>query len=279
MSVARALLKKSLMQRLRTAPVTLGLLLSLATARTGETRDLPGIQKQGTLRILAVVADEEAYFIADAPRGGFDWELLEGFARLHKVSLELVPVSGWDGLIPALVKSRGDVIAGGFTDTEARQKQIEFTAETFPTRSVVVTRKPTRRIAALDELKGERIGTVRGTAMFDDLVAAGIPPASIDDSIPSGGIPQALKEGRITAGVDGIEAALIASASSPDLQIGLFLGQPASLAYGVRKDDGQLLKALNEYVANVRRTPTWSRLAMKYFGASAPEILKKARGK
>ncbi len=240
--------------------------------------DLPAIQKRGALRVLAVLSQEEAYFVSDTPRGGFDWELLEGFARLHKFKLALVPVSGWDGLIPALVKAHGDVIAGGFTDTEARRKQIHFTAETFPTRSVVVTRKPTRPVATLEELKAERIGTLRGTFMYDDLVAAGIPAAKIDDSIPTGGIPQALNERRITAGVDGIEAVLIASASAPDLQIGLFLGRPASLAYGVRKEDGQLRAALNEYVDNVRRTATWSRLAMKYFGDSAPEILKKARG-
>jgi hypothetical protein len=27
----------------------------------------------------------------------------------------------------------------------------------------------------------------------------------------------------------------------------------------------------------VRRTPTWSRLVVEYFGSSAPEILRKAR--
>ncbi len=266
------------MQALRAVPLALGLLAWVAPAATGQANDLAEVQKRGTLRILAVLSEEEHYFVSDSPRGGFDWELLEGFARLHKIKLELVPVSGWDRLIPALVKGRGDVIAGGFTDTEARRKLIQFTAETFPTRSVVVSRKPGRRIGTLDELKAERIGTLRGSFMYDDLVAAGIPAARIDDSIATGGIPQALKEGRISAGVDGIEAALIASARVPDLQIGLFLGRPASLAYGVRKEDAQLLVALNEYVANVRRTATWSRLAIKYFGASAPEILKKARG-
>ncbi len=266
------------MRAVRAVPLAVGLFVWVAAAPAGEAKDLPEIQRQGSLRVLAVLAEEEAYFVSDSPRGGFDWELLEGFARLHKVKLELVPVSGWDGLIPALVKGRGDVIAGGFTDTEARRKQIHFTSETFPTRSVVVTRKPTRRVATLDELKAERIGTLRGTFMYDDLLAAGIPAAKVDDSIQTGGIPQALREGKITAGVDGIEAALVAHAKAPDLQIGMFLGRPASLAYGVRKEDGRLLTALNEYVGNVRRTATWSRLAVKYFGASAPEILKKARG-
>jgi hypothetical protein len=30
--------------------------------------------------------------------------------------------------------------------------------------------------------------------------------------------------------------------------------------------------------ANLRRTPTWNRLVLKYFGEQAPDILKRARG-
>ena len=61
------------------------------------------------------------------------------------------------------------------------------------------------------------------------------------------------------------------------MQLGLFLGAPTSLAYGVRKGDAALHKALDEYIENLRRTPTWSRLVVKYFGEMAPEVLKKAR--
>jgi len=78
--------------------------------------------------------------------------------------------------------------------------------------------------------------------------------------------------------VDGLEAALTARAKDPDLQCGIFLGRPSSLAYGVRKDDPALLAALNAYISNVRRTSTWSRLVVKYFGPSSLEILNKARG-
>lgn len=258
-------------------PLAWALLLSIA-ASTAMAADLPEIDRRGTLRVLAVVSPQETYFISPTPPGGFDWELLEGFARLHHLKLSLVPLAAWDELIPALLEGRGDLIAGGFTDTPTRRERIDFTLEVFPTRSVVLTRKPHPRVATLAGLKSERIGVPKGTFMLDDLAAAGIARAQVDDSIPTGGIPKALKTGRITAGVDGIEAALTARARDRQLQIGVFLGRPASLAYGVRKQDGKLRTALDEYVQNVRRTATWSRLAIKYFGASAPEILKQARG-
>jgi ABC-type amino acid transport substrate-binding protein len=241
--------------------------------------DLAEIQRRGTLRALVVFSDKETHFVArgPGPKRGFDAEVLDGFVKLHNLELELVAASGWDALIPSLLKNRGDLIAGGFTDTESRSKQIAFTLEVFPTRAVVFTRKPHRVVGTLEELRAEKVGTIKGTFMVESLKEAGVPPESVDDSILTGHLPEALRSGRIGAAVDGLEAALVAKAGDPDLQLGMFLGPPDSLAYGVRKSDTVLLKALNEYIANLRRTATWSRLVIKYFGDAAPEILKKAR--
>ena len=86
-----------------------------------------------------------------------------------------------------------------------------------------------------------------------------------------------LKTRAVSAVVLGVENAIAAQREDPALQIGLFLGPLRSLAYAVRKGDAALLAALNDYIENLRRTPTWSRLVVKYFGEAAPEILRKAR--
>ncbi len=254
-----------------------GALLSMAVLPRIEAADLPEVLRRGTLRALVVVSEEEAYFVSSKPGAppGFDAEVLQGFARLHKVKLDIVPVGGWDALIPSLLKGKGDLIAGGFTDTESRRRQIEFTAEVFPTRSVAMTRKPRPVVSRVDELRAEEVGTIKGTFMLEDIAAAGV--TGIDDGIATGGLPAALKAGRITAAVDGLEAALVAQSRDKDLQLGLFLGKPSSLAYGVRKEEAALRAALNEYIGNLRRTPTWGRLVVKYFGEAAPEILRRAR--
>ena len=254
--------------------------LALALPAAGASAfDLPEIQKRGALRVLAVVSGEETYFVSGRPDlpPGFDVEILEGFAKLHALKLDLVPVSRWDGLIPSLRQAKGDLIAGGFTDTESRRQQIDFTAEVFPTRSVVITRRPNAVVQSIEQLRSRRVGTIRGTFMEEELAAAGI--TNVDTSIATGELPLALKSARIEAAVDGLEAALTARAKDPDLQCGIFLGRPSSLAYGVRKDDRALLAALNTYISNLRRTSTWSRLVVKYFGPSSLEILNKARGR
>lgn len=251
-------------------------LLALTAPTTAA--DLAGIKESGTLRMLSVVVEEEPEFVsAKADRPGFDREVLEGFARLHRVKLELVPVASWDGLIPALLKGRGDVIAGRYTATDTRRKQIDFTTEVFPTRPVVVTRKPHRVVNTVQELREEKVGIVKGTSLADVLAAAGIPPGQVDDGLTSGATFAALKSGRVTCILEEVAAAILATREDPDLQAGVFLGPAGSYAYGVRKEDAELRAALDEYVENMRKTPTWNRLLVKYLGEAAPEIIKKAR--
>lgn len=241
--------------------------------------DLSEVRRRGTLRALAVVVEEEPEFLSLKPGGppGFDHEVLEGFVRLQKLRLEVVPLATWDALVPALLKDKGDVIAGRFTVTEARRRLVAFTTEVFPTRNVVVTRKPHPVLHDIEALRGEKLGVVKGTSLADALTAAGAAPADVDDQIPSGGTLAALKSGRITCAVDEVAGAIMSRHQDPDLEFGPFLGPPGSYAYGVRKEDAELRAALDQYIENLRRTPTWNRLVVKYFGADAPEILRKAR--
>ena len=43
----------------------------------------------------------------------------------------------------------------------------------------------------------------------------------------------------------------------------------------MRKEDKQLKVALDEYLVNVRKSATWSRLIVKYFGEQALKALGK----
>jgi ABC-type amino acid transport substrate-binding protein len=260
-------------------PAAVAAALALASAVPAQA-DLAAVKQRGTLRVAAVLASKTGdEFFSQSASGtpGFDREILEGFASLQRIRLEVVPVATWDALVPALVAGKADVIAGRVTVTESRRKLIEFTSEVFPTRHVVFTRAPHRMVTTAEQLREEKVGTVRGTSMAEVIAQAGVPAARVDDGIPTGTLPQALKDGRITAAVLGVENAMAAQRRDPAVQIGMFLGPPGSLAYGVRKGEPALLSALSEYVDNFRRSPAWNRLVVKYMGERAPEVLRRAR--
>jgi ABC-type amino acid transport substrate-binding protein len=251
-------------------------MLALAWSPVGAA-DLAEVKARGTLRVLAVDLKERDEFFQFKGEPGFDRELLEGFVRLQGLRLEPIAIAGWDELVPALLARRGDVIAGRFTVTEERKKKIAFTRETFPTRTVVLTRRPSLPVTSLDELRALRVGTIRGSSMAEAVARAGVPPANVDDGVKPGGLPEALAAGRVKAVLLGIESAITAQRDDPAIELGMFVGAPGSLAFGVRLGDTELRAALDGYIENVRKTATWNRLAVKYFGESAPEVLRKAR--
>ena len=250
---------------------------TLALAASASALDPRELEARKEIRVLAV--NGNPYFVAFDPKAlpGFDREILDGFARLQGLTVKVVEVASWEALIPALTSGKGDVVAGGLTVTAARKAEVDFTVEVFPTRNVVITRKPRRVVSTLEELRQERVGTIRGTTLAQVVAEAKVPPKNVDDSVAPTAFGEVLKSGRVTALVDGVEDALLLQQADPDLQIGLFLGAPESLAFAVRKDDPQLLKALDGYLSNFRRTPSWNRLLVKYFGGSAIEVLRRAR--
>jgi membrane-bound lytic murein transglycosylase F len=260
----------------------LGILLAMTAAMLvapgAEARDLPEIVASGELRVLAVDGSQVFFNLGAGGPPGLDREILEGFARLQGITVKAVETPSWSELIPSLAAGRGDVAAGGVTVTEARLETVLFTSEVFPTRYVVVTRKPTPPVTTLEELRQSQVGTIQGTSLAEVVSGAGIPASRIDDGITSGGLPAALESGRVSAVVLGIEDALVLQRDDPAFEVGLALGPAGSLAFGVGKDAPKLRAALDEYLANLRRTPTWNRLVVKYFGESAAEILRGARG-
>jgi membrane-bound lytic murein transglycosylase F len=235
------------------------------------------IKARGTLRVLAV--DGSPRFVAFDPSvaPGFDRELIEGFARLETLRVEWLRVPSLEALVPALVEGRGDVLAGGLLATPARMAHVDFTAEVFPTRLVVVTRRPHRVVRTIQELREEKVGTFSGSAMADALTTADITPARLYGRFAVADVLAELRSGTITACVLGVGDAVMAQRDEPLLQVGMFLGTPSKLAFGVRKDAPMLRQALDAYLANAHRGGIWNRLVVKYFGSSALDVLRRVR--
>jgi peptidoglycan lytic transglycosylase F len=256
-----------------------GLLLAgvaLGLAGVAVAGDLPEIQARGSLQVLTWSDNlDELFSTAGTGPPGLEREVLQGFAELRRLRLEVVPAKD---PVAALLAGTGDMIAGGLVASEARRRQLSFTGELFPIRHVVVTRRPHPPVGSLEELRRTRVGTEKGTSWAEQVRAADVPAENVVDSFAStDAVLRALADGGVSATVMSVVWAMVAQKHDPSLELGLMLGAPTSVAFAARKEQPLLLAALDEYVANVRRTPTWSRLVVKYFGESGLEILRKSR--
>jgi ABC-type amino acid transport substrate-binding protein len=240
--------------------------------------DLEEVRKAGRLRVV-VAADESAETFARAagPAPGFERELIEGFARLQGVELEVVTAPGYADRIPLLLRGGGDVIVAIF-DTEDRRKQVAFTGEVMPTHNVVVTQKPAAVVSDAAGLKTlSAVGAIKGAKPAEAAAEAGVSASSLRLYESRDALLAALRSKQVAAVILPVSEMAIAERDFPGLQAGATIGPPGRVAWAVRKQDEALRQALDEHIANARRGPTWGRLIVKYFGAQALTVLGRAR--
>lgn len=242
--------------------------LALAAA-VASAQELADIKARGTLRVIAQKDEApEMFSFAETGPPGFEREMVEGFARMQGLSVEAVQVPTSGDRIPALRRGEGDLIVG-IVDTEERRRLVAFTGEVLPARHVVVTHAPHAVVTTLAQFRAERVGVVANTSWAQAAVDAGVPASTMTLFPDRDDVFAALAEGRITATVMTTTDYLLATGAHPGLQGGVAVGAPASAGWAVRPDDTDLRAALDEYLANFRAGPSWSRLVVKYFGDKA----------
>ena len=254
------------MKRTLAAALVLAFAGGVATAG-----DLAEIKAKGVLRVIAQKDEApEMYSQVAGTDPGFEREMVEGFAHLHGLKIVTVAVDNSAERIPALQKGSGDVIIG-IVDTAERRKLVDFTSEVIPARHIVISYR--RPIETLADFKAAKVGVVKGTSWARAAVEAGIPADAMESFGDRNVMLEALKEGRITASVMTISDFTLAARKNPGVVGGLLLGEPGSASFAVRKSDAQLLQALDDYLGNFRKSPSWNRLVVKYFGESALAVL------
>lgn len=246
---------------------------ALALAAPAAGTDLPDIVNTGVLRVI-VAADEapETFALHAGSEPGFERELLDGFARLHRLRVIPVTAPGYADRIPMLQRGEGDVVAAIF-DTPDRRKLVDFTAEVMPTHNVVVTLDPREPVQSLDELRLLKVGVIKGAKPAEEAVQAGVPASALRPFERRDDLIAALQEGVVSAAILPVSEMAVGARKVAGLRAGATVGARGTVAWAVRKGDVALAAALNEYLENVRRGPTWTRLVVKYFGDQALLVL------
>jgi polar amino acid transport system substrate-binding protein len=258
-------------------PSILGAVAVLSASVGAVALDLPEVKTRGVLRVIAA-ADEapETFSFGGGENPGLDRELAEGFARLQGVRLEPVKAKSYADRIPALIRGEGDVIVAMF-DTEDRRKLVDFTVEIMPTHNVAVTLAPRPAVASVADLASLKVGAVKGARPAEEVVEAGVPATSVQLFGNLDDRTQALQKGLIDAMVLPVSELAVVSRHTKGLVAGTTVGPKGKIAWAVRKGDTSLRAALDDYLTNVRRSPSWSRLIVKYFGDQALQVLGRAK--
>jgi polar amino acid transport system substrate-binding protein len=208
-----------------------------------------------------------AFVGPDGKAAGFDIEALDWIAAKAGFTVEHRPME-WDSIVQSLKDKKIDIIASGLSVTPARAEQIAFTEPYWTINQVILVRNDSPITDAEEALKGgHSIGVQRGTS----------DAAAMEATNGNDGRNYTLSQydsyelavadvinGRIEAAVMN-DAPAAKAASEQDVKI---IGEAGvdkeEFAYGVNKENPELLAQLNEGLAALKRDPFFQALKDKY---------------
>ena len=215
-------------------------------------------------------------FESKAPDGtlvGFDIDL--GTAICARLNAKCIWVENdFDGMIPALQARKIDAILSDMSVTQKRLQQIDFTSKISESPTRMVTKAGSNLLPTADSLKGKSIGVEQGT--IQETYAKtyfepkGVKVVSYQNQNQ---VYADLKSGRLDASLqDEIQARIgfLNTAegegfefAGPEIKDEKILG--AAAAIGIRKNDADLKKLIDQALAELFADGTYQAIAKKYF--------------
>jgi len=199
---------------------------------------------------------------------GFDIDL--GKALAKSMGVKWVPVNtAWDGIIPALVTDKFDIIIGGMTITQERNLSINFTHPYIVVgQAVLLNKKHAGTVTSYKDLNDpkyticSRLGTTGEQAAKKLLPRANY--KSYESEAEAG---MEVIQGNVDAliyDLPFIEKMQAQHGAGKTIALGTpFTYEP--LAIGVRKGDPDFLNFLNNFLVQYRGDGKWQRSYNKWF--------------
>ena len=190
---------------------------------------------------------------------GFEIDVARALAEDLDVDLELVPTK-WDGIIPALITGKFDMIIGGLSINAQRALKINFTIPYANSgMDVVANRAELPDITSLAQLnRSDIVIAMRRGISGTDSIRRLLPEAQLRFFDDEASCRQEVINGNAHAWISSIPAPADAAASNPDV---LYLPLEDTFVQsaegiGIRRGDPDSLAFLNGWIAT-RKASGW----------------------
>lgn len=252
--------------------------------------DLDAIIKRGYINAL-VDNNSFSYFIYKGHPMGYEYELLQLLAKHLRVSLKIKVTSGVERAFEQLNTGEGDVIAFPLTITKPRRQVVTFTKPHFNTYQVLVQRKPKNwNRLTLDEINnnlvkdpaeliGRRVHVIKGTShelrlknLSEEL---GGDILIQDDTLiaESESLIRKVALGEIEFTVADHTMARVNAAYYPNIDVNTVLSVPQQIAWAVRRNAPKLAEAIDQWLSEIKRQPTFMVIYNRYFKSPRTSLL------
>jgi polar amino acid transport system substrate-binding protein len=224
---------------------------------------------------------EESYKPDGTTPEGSDIDIATEIGKRFGVTTQ-IDNTGFDGIIPALLAKKCDLIISGMNDTPDRQKQVDFVDYLKVGQGLLVKAGNPKGIKTLDDLSGNAVAVQLGTtnkaaldAKNKELVAAGKPKIDILTFQKDTDAFQQLNLGRVDAySGDSPVCAYYASKNTGKFEVGGTPIDPIPIGIAIRKEDADLKTAVQAAIDAMYSDGTMKAIVDKAGMTNAVVLLK-----
>src|SRR6266478_574746 len=261
------------------------------------TRDLTDIKQRGTLTVLAPY-NSTTYFIYRGEPLGYEYELLQSFAKAQGLDLKMVVVADTKSLFSILNSGEGDIAANRIVPTPDNETDVSFTRALYRTEPVLVQQEeppakagkgtekamapgPADQLPEIDiqarlitkpaQLSGKTITLpeqspyTRTLIELSDEIAGDIHVVEIGGQMPDEALAEKVAKGEVQFTVMQKNLAELKEAEFKNLKVRPIISKSHSIAWAVRKNSTELMKALNSWIEEKQNGALFDKLYQKYF--------------
>jgi glutamine transport system substrate-binding protein len=193
---------------------------------------------------------------------GIDIDIAKAIADHLKVKLRVVNTS-FDGIIPALLAKKFDMIISAMTITPERAKQVDFSIPYYNAGQLITVREDDNRIKSEKDLQGKIVAVQLGTTgQFYAESLPGIKEIRKFETVDGAFLE--LKNGRVDAVIADDLTSLAFVRSTKGLKVINKLLTKEQYGIAVRKEDKALLREINIVIARLKKEGVIEKLREKW---------------
>lgn len=253
-----------------TARALLALTLLNGSALAQSGNELAAIQAAGSIKFgTEGTYPPYTYHDASGKLVGFDVDIARAVAAKMGVKPEFVE-GRWDGLIAGLSAKRYDAVINQVGITPERQAKFAFSDPYITSKAVLIVRDNNAQIKSFADLRDQKAAQslTSNYAKLAQKYGA--------ELVPTDGFNQSLElviSGRAAATLNDNLSYLDFRQHKPNapLKVVAVAEQGADSAILVRKDQPQLVQALNQALSEIRADGTYHTISQRYFGSDVSQ--------
>ncbi len=225
--------------------------------------------KTRELRVLTRNTSTSYYEVHDEP-AGLEYDLIKAYADQFNVKIKIIIKQSIPELLEALEKGEGDIVAGGITRTEEREKRYLFGPDYQTVQQQVICNKNNNQIETAEDLAGIKLEVIEGSSYEETLHVWKQQFPALEwissQTLSTEQILEKVSKGDLDCSISDSNIFAINRRYYPNLQVAFSASEEQQLAWVLLANAKTLAANLTEWFESEKTSDLLASIKERYYG-------------